>query len=56
MDNNVAFHEFLGALSNMYTRSQSERNILLQIAVKHCPKDHADWLDVMRIKADDGES
>ena len=58
-EENINFHEFLGALSNLYTAIHAERDELvterdrlLVIAAKHCPRDHADWLDIMRMMAD----
>jgi len=46
------FHTFLGALSNLYTRMQAERDRLLVLATKHCPREHHDWQEILRI-ADD---
>ena len=53
------FHEFLGALSDLYLRLsrerdklQQERDRLLVIATKHCDSNHHDWDEILRIAND----
>ena len=58
-DDNGNFYEFLGALSNLYTRINAEyeilreeRDRLLVLATKHCPRGHHDFSEILKI-ADD---
>ena len=55
-DDNLSFNAFLGALSNLYTRIHSEcemlreeRDRLLVLATKHCPRDHHDFSEILNI-------
>ena len=47
------------APSNIYTRIHAERDViqrerdrLLVLATKHCPKNHHDWQEILRIAGD----
>jgi len=59
-DENENFHLLLGALSNLYTSVHAERDVLreererlLVLATKHCPRGHHDWQEILRIAAND---
>ena len=45
-------HRFAMFCDECFEEVMAERNRLLTLATKHCPRDHHDWQEILRIAGD----